>query len=253
MFSTLGRSIFHDRAETLEIPRFRSCLRVSVDKASTLTLPTTGRASARLVSVASCFTRLDDRVPASEQAGPELYSSNDFDRGHLVRRRDPGWGDEAVARAATEATFRYPNAAPQASVFNQSKDLWLGLEDHVLGYAETTDQRVSVFTAPVLAAADPLYRGIQIPLRFWKVAAWASPVGLRSAGFILDQTDLVRLSDDAGAVPPLGAFKTFQVPVGDVELISGVSLGELVATDTISQGVRAVSWRELATTDDVVL
>ena len=37
---------------------------------------------------------LDPRIPAIEQAGPELYLNNDFDRGHLVRRRDPGWGPE---------------------------------------------------------------------------------------------------------------------------------------------------------------
>lgn len=64
----------------------------------------------------------------------------------------------------------------------------------------------------MLAAADPRYRGVQIPLPFWKVAGWISPLGLRSAGFILDQTSFVRLSDDAAATPPLGAFKTFQGP-----------------------------------------
>lgn len=36
--------------------------------------------------------QLDPRLPATQQAGPELYASNDLDRGHLVRRRDPIWG-----------------------------------------------------------------------------------------------------------------------------------------------------------------
>ena len=120
---------------------------------------------------------LDPRVPADQQAGPALYADNDLDRGHLVRRRDPGWGSVAEARAATEATFVYTNAAPQASVFNQSKDLWVGLEDHVLQYADATDQRVSVFTGPVLDPTDPVYRGVRIPRRFWKVAAWAETSG----------------------------------------------------------------------------
>jgi DNA/RNA endonuclease G (NUC1) len=35
---------------------------------------------------------LDPRLPASDQAGPELYGNNELDRGHLVRRRDPVWG-----------------------------------------------------------------------------------------------------------------------------------------------------------------
>ena len=117
---------------------------------------------------------LDPRVPVDEQAGPELYARNDLDRGHLVRRRDPVWGDLVVARKANFDTFAYPNAAPQASAFNQGELLWVGLEDHVLEYAREHGHRVSVFTGPVLADDDPVYRGVQIPRMFWKVAAWAS-------------------------------------------------------------------------------
>jgi endonuclease G len=135
---------------------------------------------------------LDPRVPASEQAGAELYARNDLDRGHLVRRRDPVWGEPSVAAAANEATFVFTNAAPQAAQFNQGSNLWVGLEDHVLNYARAYEQKISVFTGPVLAAEDVVYRGVQIPRRFWKVAVWTSvddaevPT-LRSAGFILDQ------------------------------------------------------------------
>ncbi len=138
---------------------------VNIDGGSLQDLPRTGEWD------------LDPRVPAEQQTGAAVYAGNDLDRGHLVRRRDPGWGTAAEARAATEATFVYTNAAPQASVFNQSKDLWVGLEDHVLAYADATDQRVSVFTGPVLADTDPPYRGIRIPRRFWKVAAWAEQRG----------------------------------------------------------------------------
>lgn len=65
---------------------------------------------------------LDDRVAADEQAGPGVYSANDLDRGHLVRRRDPGWGTDAEAAEATAATFFYPNAArrPRASTSRRS-------------------------------------------------------------------------------------------------------------------------------------
>jgi endonuclease G len=84
---------------------------------------------------------LDERVPADKQAGPELYARNDLDRGHLVRRRDPVWGADAEAADANHDSFAYTNAAPQAAQFNQSKELWNGLEDHVLAYAETYDLR----------------------------------------------------------------------------------------------------------------
>lgn len=198
--------------------------------------------------------RLDPRVDADQQAGPDVYARNDLDRGHLVRRRDPGWGDLDEAREATEATFFYPNAAPQAAGFNQSKELWLGLEDHVLSYAETTDQRVSVFTAPVLGAQDPPYRGIRIPLRFWKVAAWNGPAGLAAAGFLLDQSELVDVREGVLAAPPLGAFRTFQVPVADIADAAGIDLGVLVSGDVLPvQTARPGVWRELSACDDIVL
>ena len=142
---------------------------------------------------------LDERVPASEQTGPEVYARNDFDRGHLVRRRDPVWGEPAEARAGNVDSFCYTNAAPQASGFNQSKELWLGLEDLVLEYAQANLARIDVFTGPVLAEDDPVYRGVGIPLRFWKIAAW-SPDGetLAASAYLLDQTALVRRIVDDG-------------------------------------------------------
>lgn len=196
---------------------------------------------------------LDPRVPDAEQAGAEIYLRNDLDRGHLVRRRDPGWGEDAVA--ATEATFAYTNAAPQAAAFNQSPQLWLGLEDHVLGYAEALAHRISVFTAPVLGDEDPPYRGIRVPLRYWKVAAWADAEGtLVSAGFLLDQSELI---DDTGApsfVAPLPPFGTFQVPVADISALAGVDLGPLVAADVLRiDAARAPRWLRLHGLDDVVL
>jgi endonuclease G, mitochondrial len=198
--------------------------------------------------------RLDPRVDDELQTGPAVYARNDLDRGHLVRRRDPGWGDAAEARAATEATFFYPNAAPQAAGFNQSKELWLGLEDHVIAYAESTDQRVSVFTAPVLADDDPPYRGIRIPLRFWKVAAWEGPDGLAAAGFLLDQSDLVDLSEGLRAAPPLGGFRTFQVPITEIEAIASIDLGALADADVLPlRTVRPASRIELESVDDIVL
>ena len=189
---------------------------VNIDGAALQDLPRTGE------------WELDARIPAADQAGPAVYASNDLDRGHLVRRRDPGWGSKAEARRATEATFTYPNAAPQASGFNQSKELWLGLEDHVLEFAQTTDERVSVFAAPVLQDADPPYRGIRVPRRFYKVAAWATEdegmPRLAAAGFVLDQSELIDLSQGVLAVPVLGAFRTFQVPIADIEEHAGIDL-----------------------------
>ncbi|WP_439901289.1 DNA/RNA non-specific endonuclease [Microbacterium azadirachtae] len=198
--------------------------------------------------------RLDPRAGEDEQTGPAVYARNDLDRGHLVRRRDPGWGEADEARAAMEATFVYPNAAPQAARFNQGPELWLGLEDHVMSYAEATGQRLSVFTAPVLAEDDPPYRGIRIPLRFWKIAAWVSAGSLAAAGFVLDQTDLVDTADGLLAPAPLGGFRTFQVPVADIAALTGVDVGALAGADVLTtRAVRPGEWRLLQGTDDIVL
>jgi endonuclease G len=197
---------------------------------------------------------LDDRVPADEQAGPELYARNDLDRGHLVRRRDPVWGDVEIASEANFDSFCYTNAAPQAAVFNQSIELWNGLEDLVLQYASANRLRLSVFTGPVFADGDEPYRGVRIPKQFWKVAAWASGGRLQASGYLLDQSpqlggiDLEQTATDAP--PPLGPFRTFQLPVADLDELTGLDFGPLVASDVLAStvttaGVHRELWIEL--------
>ena len=205
--------------------------------------------------------RLDDRIPADWQAGPAVYARNDLDRGHLVRRRDPVWGDPAVAARANSDTFHYTNAAPQASGFNQSKELWLGLEDHVLEHAAAHRPRLSVFTAPVLGEADPPYRGIQVPLRFWKIAAWNAGTDrdgvLAAVGFVVDQTPLVDTGElrelEPGEAPAVGPFRTFQVPIGDIAIITGLIMPELIAADRLPAAIAAAGWRELETSAQILL
>jgi endonuclease G len=214
--------------------------------------------------------RFDERIPEAWQAGPDVYARNDLDRGHLVRRRDPVWGPPDVAARANADTFRYPNAAPQQAEFNQSLELWNGLEDHVLAFATVNRQRLSVFTAPVLAPDDPAYRGIRVPLRFFKVVAWASGDELATAGFVLDQSPLVdvtdaaaraalaereraRLAGGATAVPDLGPFRTFQVPVADVAELSGLGMAALVEADRMPRTVAAAGWRAVTRPDELLL
>lgn len=199
---------------------------------------------------------LDPRVPAEEQTGEEVYDRNNLDRGHLVRRRDPVWGEAAVAAQANDDTFSFTNAAPQASNFNQSKELWLGLEDYLLTHAQTFQTRLSIFTGPVLAADDPVYRGVAIPRRFYKVAAWSTPAAegaetpplLSATGYVLDQTpdlDDVDLETArqlaAGNPPPLGPYRTYQVPISDIAAITVLDLGPLQGADRFVPPVQTPS------------
>ena len=228
---------------------------------------------------------LDPRVDPAAQAGPAQYAANDLDRGHLVRRRDPVWGPPDIAERANFDSFAYPNAAPQAAGFNQNLQLWLGLEDHVLTYAQTTEQHLSVFTGPVLAEDDPSYRGIQIPRRFYKIAAWTTTAApdnttagdsptdssalLSATAYVLDQTpqlDDIDLSTQSalreGRPPPLGPFRTFQVPVNDVAALTGLQLGPLPAADRLPPAPRTLQeqtlaagdgWLELQSPEDIQL
>jgi endonuclease G len=183
---------------------------------------------------------LDPRVPSEEQTGPEVYADNDLDRGHLVRRRDPVWGDAETAAQANLDSFTYVNAAPQAALFNQGELLWAGLENYILDHARVNGQRLSVFTAPVLAPDDPPYRGIQVPRRFWKIAAWATAgpgdgaAGLAATGYVLDQSEVLDpLLQSSAEPPPLGAYLTYQVPLVDIATLTGLDLGPLPAADRL--------------------
>ncbi|RJT92612.1 DNA/RNA non-specific endonuclease, partial [Cryobacterium melibiosiphilum] len=226
---------------------------------------------------------LDSRIPAYEQAGEALYARNDLDRGHLVRRQDPVLGNKTIAQQANYDTFAYTNAAPQAAAFNQSKELWLGLEDHVLTYARTNGNRISVFTAPILSAQDPTYRGVKIPQAFWKIAAWTTTLEdstvLHSAGFVLDQSpqledldlnldldldldlDTVRARARIdGTPPPLGPYRTYQVPIIDITDITRLNMTALSQADAYTptpaiqeDADRRARWVELIDTVSIQL
>ncbi|RSS79097.1 DNA/RNA non-specific endonuclease [Streptomyces sp. WAC06614] len=203
----------------------------------------------------------DPRLPESQQAGNDIYRNNTLDRGHLVRRLDPVWGATAEANRANNDTFHYTNAAPQQDIFNQGKQLWQGLENFLLDHAAEFDRKLTVMTGPVLHESDPPYRGIQVPLRFWKVAAFIQGGRLASTAYILDQSpDLSRDYERAmagarpGDPPPLGAFRTFQVPVSDIVDLTALQLGPLPAADLMPvTRAPAERWKRLESHDDIVL
>ncbi|MBT2512855.1 DNA/RNA non-specific endonuclease [Arthrobacter sp. ISL-30] len=210
--------------------------------------------------------RLDPRLDADQQTGERVYARNDIDRGHLVRRASAVWGDtREEAAQANEDTFHYTNAAPQAAKFNQGLDLWLGMESYLLEHAADHGRRLVIFTGPIFSDADPVYRGVDIPLRFFKVAAFLQDRTLAATGYVVDQTpQLADLPDvpRPGAVdeaPPLGPFRTFQVPIRDIASLTGLDLAQLVAVDrmpiasTLPTARVASTWRRLHIPEDLDL
>lgn len=134
----------------------------------------------------------DPRIAESEQIGNDLYARNELDRGHLVRRLDPAWGSVNEALRANNDTFHFTNCSPQHARFNQNDETWQGIENYLLNQAQDEKLRLTIFTGPVFDAKDPLYRGVRLPLRFWKIAAYIRPdQSLSISAYLLDQKDLV--------------------------------------------------------------
>ncbi|MFE4837948.1 DNA/RNA non-specific endonuclease [Arthrobacter sp. NPDC056691] len=210
--------------------------------------------------------RLDPRLAADLQTGERVYARNDIDRGHLVRRASAVWGDTlAEAARANADTFHYTNAEPQAAKFNQGIELWLGIEDYLQEHAAQYRRRLVVFTGPIFSNLDPVYRGVDIPLGYFKVAAFIHEGELAATGYVVDQTpQLAELPDvpRPGAVeeaPPLGPFRTFQAPIRDIAGLTGLDLDQLVAVDrmpiaaTLAAARVGSTWRLLGDVEDLDL
>jgi endonuclease G len=196
---------------------------------------------------------LDPRLPASEQTGEAVYRDNPLDRGHLVRRLDPAWGSEALARAANDDTFHFTNATPQHHDFNAGSTLWAGLEDYVLENADAVDLHVSVLTGPVLAADDDAYRGVQLPRQFWKVVAMFKRSGALSVtGYLLSQASLID-GIEAKEEFSYGAYRTFQVPVRRIAALTDLGLDPHIAADPLERLEAAPLPRELIRREDLIL
>ncbi|PUB81661.1 MAG: hypothetical protein DBP02_17765 [gamma proteobacterium symbiont of Ctena orbiculata] len=190
---------------------------------------------------------LDGRLKEEYQNGEDLYRRNKLDRGHLVRRLDPVWGDKrAEAKQAEQDTFVFTNCMPQHSQLNQRD--WLRLEDYVLGNADTRDFKVSVFTGPVMADNDIDYRGAKIPREYWKVTVMVNrqTEQLSATGYLLSQGDFLR---DIEFV--YGEFRTYQVALAEIEKKTGLVF-DLSLYDPLG-AVEGSPYRELTLLGDIVL
>lgn len=134
--------------------------------------------------------RADPRIPAQAQVLEDVYAANRLDRGHIARRADLLWGSRAEAERANRESFYFPNITPQMDSFNQSGKAgdWGLLENSLSDFLrEGGLPRVSVFGGPVLDPDDPPYRGVQVPLSFWKLLAYRVEENLRCRAFMLTQ------------------------------------------------------------------
>lgn len=185
--------------------------------------------------------RLDGRLQLEHQVGNDLYRSNPLDRGHMVRRRDPGWGSSyAEAEQGEMDTFHYTNAAPQHADLNQ-KD-WVGLEDYILEALETRGFKATVFTGPIFRETDRTLKnpkgtagGVKIPEEFWKIAVIVDDESgrLSATGYVLSHGPMIR-----GLLAPefvFGQYKTYQVAIRAIETATALRFGDLRSHDPFEE------------------
>ena len=177
----------------------------------------------------------DPRIPRSAHVGNEAYKSNPLDRGHVLRRLDTVWGDDfGDAKKANDDTFHWTNCSPQHKTFNQGNDLWLGIESHLLDQAIAHDLKVSIFNGPVFEGDDPPYRDIRLPRAFWKIVAFVRDDGTLSAsGYLLTQAELLTGDLKEGVEGVFDDWNGFQVPIVEIERMTGLSFRQLARHDAI--------------------
>lgn len=175
----------------------------------------------------------DDRIDRDHQIGNTLYAKNKLDRGHLTRREDMEWGENPVeATRRANGTCTWTNCAPQHALFNQDKHpdksirLWGGLEKYILEQTARHYQfRVQAITGPIFDKDDPTYRGVKIPLDYWKVVvAVDANDQLFATGYILTQRKVLDIGklDEAAIEVPFGEFQTYQRPIAEIEAATGL-------------------------------
>ncbi|RQR26177.1 DNA/RNA non-specific endonuclease [Burkholderia sp. Bp9142] len=188
----------------------------------------------------------DERIPRAIQLDAQNFKDGEIDRGHMVRREDPNWGEAAEAQLANDDTFHYVNAAAQHSRLNQGKALWQGLENYILDNARTHGFKACVFTGPILRDPDGDEEEIEIdgaiaPLEFWKVVATLDEKdkALHATAYVLSQGQLIRnllekrSRTEALEGVVLGAYRTFQVAIADLAEATGYDFSDYVKADPL--------------------
>lgn len=198
----------------------------------------------------------DPRIPNGAQVGhTEFYGPEPFDKGHMVRRENPGWGKtNEEAQLGEDDSFVYTNAIPQMPQLNQKT--WLSLENYVLENARTAGFKVCVFTGPVFRDDDPSYSKVKVPTDFWKVvvAIDADTKKLLSSAYLLSQEGLMPKEGFR-----YGPFKTYQVPltrvqdIADLKFSKSIRDADVFSASEAEEMIETARYVEINSGEDIVL
>ncbi len=183
----------------------------------------------------------DTRLSFDMQLNNAFYKNSGFDKGHMSRREDANWGNSADdAKRNADLTCMFTNACPQVAKLNQSsrKGLWGLLEKIVLEKGAVQEEnktaKITVFNGPIYKEDDRVFRGVQIPLDFFKIVLWLTDKGtLRATAFKLtqegltDDIDFEQLNIDQNL-----DFKQYQCSIGSLQSLTKIDFSKLLPFDT---------------------
>jgi endonuclease G len=175
--------------------------------------------------------RYDPRIPEEYQIMKECYgNAPKFSRGHMTRREDPNWGDNAIQ--GNDDSMHVTNAVPQMQNFNGG--VWLTLENYALENAKRDKQKICVFTGPYLSDNDPIKHGVKIPVEFWKVivSIHDETKKLCATGYTMSQENFLRSDEFV-----YGEFLTYQTPIRVIEKKAGLKFSKLAEVDPLKDEI----------------
>ena len=186
----------------------------------------------------------DSRLSFDTQLNDSWYRGSGFDRGHMSRREDADWGataDDAFRNA--NLTCMYTNACPQVPKINRSDSgknlgLWGKLEQLVLEKGVEKEvgktSKMSVFNGPIFQDDDPVFKGIQIPMDFYKIVIWLTDTNdLKATAFRLSQTKLVSNIDfEEIDIDQNTEFKPYHVSIKQLAKDTNIDFSAIEPIDT---------------------
>lgn len=186
----------------------------------------------------------DNRIDFDVQLNNKFYKKSNFDRGHMSRREDANWGGTADdAKRNADLTCVHTNACPQVPSLNRSnrKGLWGKLENAILehGAEKENDKtnKITVFSGPIFKDDDPVFRGVQIPVEFYKVIIWLTDdEKLKATAFKLSQVDLLDdINFESIDLDQKVEFKEYMCSLKLLQEITKIDFSHLFEIDTFTE------------------
>jgi endonuclease G len=182
----------------------------------------------------------DRRIDFDVQLNDEFYKKSGFDKGHMTRREDAEWGDTiGLAGQAADYTCAYTNACPQVPDLNRAvfgyDGKWGKLELELLEKAVLREEggaKICVYNGPVFDDDDPVFKGIQVPLLYWKIVVWKNAAAkFKTTCFLLSQEKLVsEIPFEELHIDMI--FKRYQCSIKRIEKLTRMNFAKIRNWDT---------------------